>query len=497
MSNATVGKRVGALSAAFAIALAAGTVGAEVVYEAPTAQAQAVSTIDNDQPRSLTLHKRIGAEGEQGDGTEITDPSGDPAKGVKYKIELVQPLNNRGDWAKAREITNPSEAKAWTGDGWYSNDGTTGEDGTLKFENLPKGLYKVTETEVPANSGLVPGAPFLVYVPMTKSEGKGWIYDVHAYPKNSQVTITKEVEDQNAQAGQDYKYTITTGVPAVAKNSTLSKYIVKDELDQNLDAESATVEVKYGKSADSADALVAGTDYQLVKEGQEIRVEFTEAGRDELKSTDLVFTTITTKTKGFIQHVPNDATLITKNGSSDHDTVKTSDKVHTYWGKVTINKTDGNDGNKKLEGAEFQLVQCVDDRNGAWKQKEGTDPLNVQGQNKWTTNEQGTVTIEGVHVTDFANNQADSETNYCLQETKAPEGYVTNDALEHFELNKGDVNKENGAPTAEIKYTANIKNYTDENHLPNTGGAGFWAIVLAGLAIIGGGFYAARRSTQQ
>ncbi len=496
MSNATVGKRVGALSAAFAIALAAGTVGAEVVYEAPTAQAQAVSTIDNNKTLSLTLHKRIGAEGEQGDGTEITNPSGKPAEGVKYKIELVQPLNNNGDWEKARKITNPSEAKAWEGDGAYSKEGTTGEDGTLKFDGLSKGLYKVTETEVPDNSGLVPGAPFLVYVPMTKSEGKGWIYDVHAYPKNSKVTITKEVEDQNAQAGQDYKYTITTGVPAVAKNSTLKKYIVKDVLDPQLDAVNATVEVKYGESADKAQALVAGTDYQLVKVDQEIRVEFTGTGRDTLKSTDLVFTTITTKTNGFIEHVPNDATLITNNGSSDHDTEKTSDKVHTYWGKVTINKTDGNDENKKLQGAEFQLVQCEDDGKGAWKQKEGTDPLNVQGKNKWTTNERGTVTIEGVHVTDFANNQADSETNYCLQETKAPVGYATNDALEHFKLNKGDVD-DKGVPAKAIEYTANIKNYTDENHLPNTGGAGFWAIVLAGLAIIGGGFYAARRSTQQ
>ncbi|MGJ4098801.1 SpaH/EbpB family LPXTG-anchored major pilin [Corynebacterium macclintockiae] len=496
MSNATVGKRVGALSAAFAIALAAGTVGAEVVYEAPTAQAQAVSTIDNDQQLSLTLHKRIGAEGEQGNGTEIKNPSGEPAERVKYKIELVQPLNNSGDWEKARKITDPSKAKAWEGDGAYSNEGTTGANGTLKFENLPKGLYKVTETEVPADSGLVPGAPFLVYVPMTNSDNKSWIYDVHAYPKNSKVTITKEVEDQNAQAGQDYKYTITTGVPAVAKNSTLSKYIVKDKLDQNLDAANATVKVKYGAAADSAQELVADTDYELVKNGHEIKVEFTEAGRDKLKSTDLVFTTIKTKTNGFIEHVPNDATLITNNGSSENDTVKTSDKVHTYWGKVTINKTDGNDENKKLQGAEFQLVQCVDDGNGVWKKKEGTDPLNVQGQDKWTTNDQGTVTIEGVHVTDFANNQADEETNYCLHEIKAPEGYVANDALEHFELKKGEVDK-NGAPTADIKYTANIKNYTDENHLPNTGGAGFWAIVLAGLAIIGGGFYAARRSTQQ
>ena len=122
--------------------------------------------------------------------------------------------------------------------------------------------------------------------------------------------------------------------------------------------------------------------------------------------------------------------------------------------------------------------------------------IRVRGKDTWTTNDQGTVTIEGVHVTDFANNQADSETNYCLQETKAPEGYVANDALEHFELNKGDVD-DKGVPAKAIEYTANIKNYTDENHLPNTGGAGFWAIVLAGLAIIGGGFYAARRSTQQ
>lgn len=110
MSNATVGKRVGALSAAFAIALAAGTVGAEVVYEAPTAQAQAVSAIDNNQPLSLTLHKLIGAEGEQGNGTAIDNPSGEPAEGVKYKIELVQPLNNSGDWERhARLPTLPRQ----------------------------------------------------------------------------------------------------------------------------------------------------------------------------------------------------------------------------------------------------------------------------------------------------------------------------------------------------------------------------------------------------
>ena len=52
-----------------------------------------------------------------------------------------------------------------------------------------------------------------------------------------------------------------------------------------------------------------------------------------------------------------------------------------------------------------------------------------------------------------------------------------------------------GVPSAKIENTATIDNYTDKNHLPNTGGAGFIAIVLAGLAIIGGGFFAARRNS--
>ena len=194
-----------------------------------------------------------------------------------------------------------------------------------------------------------------------------------------------------------------------------------------------------------------------------------------------------------VYHVPNDAKLTVSHFPDDeHDTTVDSNKVHTYWGDLKIVKQDGND-KKKLEGAEFQLVQCQADGK-AWKQTKDTTAETVKGKTSWTTNAEGTVTIEGIHVTDFADNEA-KPNNYCLKETKAPKGYVKNDQLIHFDLKKEGKVDDKGVPSAKIENTATIDNYTDKNHLPNTGGAGFIAIVLAGLAIIGGGFFAARRNS--
>lgn len=128
-------------------------------------------------------------------------------------------------------------------------------------------------------------------------------------------------------------------------------------------------------------------------------------------------------------------------------------------------------------------------------QVDGTEPLNVNGQTEWTTDADGAVTISGIHVTDYANNADDTTVDYCLLETDAPDGYVGNDALVHFELNRGDVDPETGAPTAQIQYTATIENFTDENRLPNTGGMGVGLLIALGALIIGGGAYAACRNS--
>ncbi len=80
----------------------------------------------------------------------------------------------------------------------------TGDDGSVKLENLPMGLYYIEETDISkaqintATSGTAVWkkvsitkavAPFLITTPLPNSDPdsqktKPWLYDVHVYPKN-------------------------------------------------------------------------------------------------------------------------------------------------------------------------------------------------------------------------------------------------------------------------------------------------------------------------
>ena len=107
------------------------------------------------------------------------------------------------------------------------------------------------------------------------------------------------------------------------------------------------------------------------------------------------------------------------------------------------------------------------------------------------------MTISGIHVEDFENNsEADPKTDFCLKETKAPAGYIANDALIPFELKRGKVDEETKAPVNTIEAAVEVKNQKSPNTLPATGGMGILIVALAGLAIIGGGVYAARRNSR-
>lgn len=63
---------------------------------------------------------------------------------------------------------------------------TSKDKASVKFEDLPIGLYLVEETSAPAQI-VNKTANFLVSVPMTNETGDDWIYDVEASPKNAAV----------------------------------------------------------------------------------------------------------------------------------------------------------------------------------------------------------------------------------------------------------------------------------------------------------------------
>ena len=126
------------------------------------------------------------------------------------------------------------------------------------------------------------------------------------------------------------------------------------------------------------------------------------------------------------------------------------------------------------------------------------------------TDADGNLTFPGLHVTDYVNDAevTDAVAGYCVVETRAPEGYATpqgKDAVRAIALTRTTANALNAERTAFDAAAAenvisngavidNVRKTTPT--LPSTGGMGVLVLALAGLAIIAGGVYAARRNSQ-
>ncbi|STC68934.1 surface-anchored protein [Corynebacterium pilosum] len=120
----------------------------------------------------------------------------------------------------------------------------------------------------------------------------------------------------------------------------------------------------------------------------------------------------------------------------------------------------------------------------------------MNGQTTWTTNEEGTLTVTGIHASDFEDNASvDSVVTYCAQETKAPSGFQLDKTLIPFVLTASESEQALREGDARGVYEYRIKMKNHKSQLPNTGGMGIGLLIVLGLLVIGGGAYAARRNT--
>lgn len=453
-----------------AIALAAGLTFAGiggVAIEASVAQAQqTVSSIDDNAARSLTIHKRLAQKsGNAATGEEnAAFATGRPGENITYEIKLIQALNTPADWQAAAALT-PENATSTN----PAVTGTTNAQGEVTFDNLAKGVYLVTETDAPA--GVTKAEPFLAYVPMANPAGDGWIYNVHVYPKNTQTSVTKTVKDAGVHNGGNVEYTITANTDSAKDSGAGATYTVEDTLPAGVVPSAQNVVVKH----EDGTAIAAG-DYTLTVNGQNVKVEFNQTGRNNLSTNNTpVQVVITAAYNGTVNEATNSATVTI--GTTQY----TSNAVVSHWGNLTINKTGLNSA--KLTGAEFQIVQCQAGGNNTWTQVANTGAQTIGGNDTFTTDANGSVTVNGIHVSDFADNVAGEGAKYCVQETKAPGAYVGSDQLYPIDLT-----------TANKTATVTISNETSRNLLPSTGGMGIALLVLAGLGIVGVGAYSARRN---
>lgn len=95
----------------------------------------------------------------------------DPLKGVEYTLykvdETIETTTQAESYITSNSVTGTAK--------------TTGEDGTVVFDNIDLGRYYVKVTNVP--DGVVATEDFIVELPRTNSTGTGWDYDITVEPK--------------------------------------------------------------------------------------------------------------------------------------------------------------------------------------------------------------------------------------------------------------------------------------------------------------------------
>ena len=425
----------------------------------------------------------------------------------------------------------------------------------VKELDTEKGTAKVNGK--PVEGKINPAAPFVMFVPMTNPEKAGeaearttWNYNVHAYPKNTTTEITKKISDMNKNVGSKVEYQISGRVPSVTSDNAtkLLRFQVVDyynsgKLDNLKLADKDAVQVKDAQGnltpvpANLYEVIDGGaythpTDQDFNKKYNARKfVQFTKEGLtwldENARGKHIVTNWEATfkqvgKTDGEVWNTADipepptgDSEAKVEPNTPPETPPEDTPEVKTYLAKLKITKT-GDGAEKPLAGAKFEL-HARDLETG--KCKDGEKITFGEGDQKvesWTTGEDGTVTIDGLHITDvvdsmkFEDNKGKDVQNsdaisgksspalqngYCLKEIQAPDGYERIPQLIPVEFALKDRVVEKEITQARVDVTVNNKPST-KKFLPATGGMGVLVMALAGLAIIGGGVYAARRNSQ-
>lgn len=539
MAAATKKTAAIALAAGLALTGSAGIAAQDAVAQtrvsepstAPSAPAADLITSQVGETANLTIHKRVNpTELRNGTGAADENVKGQPLAGVGFSARKIDgDITNQETFNAIAKLANDRDIAAarnyGNGAGQPIDLGETGADGSLTRKGLDVGAYIIEETSVPESTteAYVKADPFIVFLPMTSADGSKWNRDVHVYPKNSMAKITKAVVDdkvntevEGREGESTVTYTLDAAVPATPEKKTLTKFEINDSYNkEELRFDEGFVQSVKIKRDGAEDQTLTADDYTVSTGANSISkngynagftIALTEQGRGKVEVNDNVVAevkgTLLNKQTVEGQDIWNSVKLtgeFTREPGSFTDTEDTpdtwdtpEDDVVTYVGNIQVFKTG--EGNEPLSGATFDLYRCNDKQNVI---QTGTSDAN------------GLITFEGLHVTNFRNDAdapADEIFQYCVIETAAPAGYSKDPEEKKITLTREDrkarnaegvynqVAEANTATALRMNGVTvnNIKSSTPT--LPATGGMGVLIVVLAGLAIIGGGVYAARRN---
>ena len=301
--------------------------------------------------------------------------------------------------------------------------------------------------------------------------------------KNEVPSQTKEVQedsdgswgDENtAEIGDTVNYRTTINAKTGAKG-----YVLHDVMSTGLTLNENSVTVTgltKGQDANSGDYHVVTTG---LSDGCTFEVVFHQSYLDTITAnTDIVVTysaVVNENAKVSPSANPNKTTLKYGEGSK-FETVPSETETYTF--KVDVVKTD--EDNKVLDGAQFKLFDAKTGGNeiALVKVSDGVYRLAKDGETgvEYITTVKGQLEIKGF----------DANTNYYLEETKAPDGY--NKLAERVEIAVKNANLE--ASVSNDTYQSGGVHIVNKagDLLPTTGGMGTTILyIIGGVLVIGAG----------
>ena len=501
--------------AAGALALPAATSATQAApafgLAATTERAPSLVDLDATRTGSITIHKLVKDDTNgttAGNGLEDATATGTPLDGATFTVEKLTnvDLTTQAGWEKLASYNgNVDTAKADGTDAAITK--TTAGGGLAVFDGLTVGAYLVTETATPP--GYVGSKPFIITVPMTHpTDLNKWVYDVHAYPKNSKAGIEKTVKDDTTPAiGSEISYTIKSDIPAA---EALDFYDVVDQYDKRVELPEADIALKIIDGKTGEVALAKDTDYKLIAaDGTDGKTkfwtaEFTAAGRAKLVANrkddntkvqmDLAGTV---KDKVEADGLFKNKAILLPNAPSNGWTPGSGEvpppdypnsEVVSKFGKVKITKVSSKDANAKLSGAQFEVYKCTPQSTPAanFESVDATldEKLSPAGTTTYETDANGEVTIDGLRNNDWENNEAVTNPGwYCLVETKAPDGFELQTRPIAFQVLQTNSTADNEYTLATtVKVVPHNGGFT----LPLTGAAGVGVLIGAGALLVGG-----------
>lgn len=319
---------------------------------------------------------------------------------------------------------------------------TTESDGTINVNDLAPNDYRFIETGLGENNGyILNGKPYEFTV---QNDGKIKVgskepTDIATITAdNEKPDLKKEVKNGNtyenaadASIGDMVEWKVSASVPSNVDQ--LEKYSITDKMSSALTWVEAEAALNITYKSNGTPVNAETTDYTLIKptdnqKGGSWTIEFTKAGKTELKTNNISSIEVTFKTKlnekaniGSAGNL-NDAQLDYSNAiyplvnptnpndgkKPGEDHIKDQAKVYSF--AIDMTKVDGNNTATKLEGVNFDLYKysgtvtepTESDLKGSGKKINTTDLV---------TDINGKITVKGLE-----------NGNYYLVETKAAAG---------------------------------------------------------------------------